>query len=487
MKSLKYLAILFLLVSIPLFQGCEDFITREPLSNYSNQTLGIDETDLEEQSFSTEEIQSLLQGAYRDFSSEYFQLDYYIIGDARSDNSHAGADNPNMFEIEDWRETATNQVVDRTWGYLYDMVGKSNTVIENIGEVSGITDTERERILGEASFLRAWAYFDIVRLWGNVPVVTQDISGIHAGNLDEVYPILYPEPSTPEEVYEIILQDLEIAIPRVRVSVSNKGIASRGAANGLAARIHAELGNWQDVIYHSGEVMKEGYSLLPDFASLWDNSIENSNEAIFEVNYSGFDVMGNWGASMFIGTDWKKFNTPTHDLVNTYEAEGDDVRLQETILFADVTGSWSDRQWASSHYPFVNKYRDTSGHQNFILMRLADIMLLKAEAHANLGQISESMNLVNEVRARVGLDAKSANSVEEAKEIVLLERRLELAFEGQRYFDLKRSGRAIEIMSQLTGADGTQLNYDVAEFKLKWPIPQTELDRNIRLVQNIGY
>ena len=479
--------ILAFLLCVPLVTSCDDFLTREPLSNFSNEDLGVDETDIDERSYSAGEIESLLGGAYNDFKSEYFQLDYYLIGDAQSDNAHAGADNPAMFEMEEWRVSATNEVVERDWGYLYGMISKTNTVIEHIDKVSGLTDNQRDRILGEASFIRAWAYFDVARLWENIPIITRDVSGIHAGNIEEVYEVMYPSPSTPEEAYELILSDLETALPRVSSTAPDKGYATTGTVQGLTARVHAELGNWSEVVTAAGQVMNGNYSLLPDYDALWDGSAENSNEAIFEVNYYGSDTGGNWGVFMFQGTDWKKFNTPTWDLVQAFEDEGDDIRLNSSVRFRDVSGLWTDRHWDVSNYPFVNKYRNTTGSQNFILMRLADIMLLKAEAYARMDQVGPAMDLVNEVRARVDLPQVSASGSEEALDLVLHERRLELAFEGHRYFDLKRSGRALEIMSNLRGADGSLLDYDVAEFKLVWPIPQTELDRNPQLEQNVGF
>lgn len=487
MNILSKIIIALLLMSVPVLTSCDDFLTREPLSNFSNQALGVDEADLEERSYTAGEIESLLNGAYADFKSEYFQLDFYLIGDAQSDNAHAGADNPNMFEIEEWRLTATNQVVDRTWGYLYGMISKTNTVIEHVGRVGGLGPEQRDRILGEASFIRAWAYFDAVRLWENIPIITRDVSGIHAGNIEDVYEILYPLASTPEEVYELILSDLEVALPRVRTSAPDKGYATRGAAYGLMARVHAELGNWSEVVHYTGMVMNGSYSLLPNYDALWNGTVENSQESIFEVNYYGWDTGGNWGVFMFRGTDWKKFNTPTYDLVQVFQEENDNIRLASTIAFENVSGFWTDRHWPTATYPFVNKYRNETGSQNFILLRLADIMLLKAEAHARLGQIGDAMSLVNEVRDRVNLPPVSAAGTQQALDLVLRERRMELAFEGQRFFDLKRSGQALDIMRNLRGRDGASLNYDIAEYRLLWPIPQSELDKNPRLGQNIGY
>jgi len=468
--------------------SCEDFLDLKPISNYSNESLGMTEQDTSKTKvYTADEMESLLKGAYSDYKNEYFMLDYFIIGDAQSDNAYAGADNPNMFEVDEFNIFATNQLVNRDWGYLYGMVAKCNTVIENVANASGLSQERENQILGEASFIRAWAYFDIVRLWNHVPLILEDVSSINAENLTEVYPILYPEPKTAEEVYQQIISDLETALPAVRTTAPDKGYATTGAVNALLARVYATLKDWTKVNQYCDAVINGGYSLLPNYDNLWDNSVENSSESIFEINCYDWATGGNWGTSMFVGTDWKKFCVPTNDLVKAFDSEGDVIRKNSSIVFKDVTGKWTDKYWTADYYPFVNKYRDLSGAQNFILIRLADILLLKAEALVENGDISEAMALVNQVRARVSLSPKSAADAATARLIIEKERRLELAFEGIRWFDLVRTGRAIDVMNNERDGKNKLLGYDMVSYKLLWPIPQTEIDKNQKLVQNPGY
>lgn len=488
MKNKLYIFSILSLLIVTGFYSCEEFLDREPLSNYSNESLGVTEKDTSDtKTFSADEMESLLKGAYADFKNEYFMLDYFIIGDAQSDNAYAGADNPNMFEVDEFRIIATNQLVNRDWGYLYGMVAKCNTVIENVANTTGLSQERKDQILGEASFIRAWAYFDIVRLWGTVPVILKDVSGINSENLPEVYPILYPEPKTSAEVYQQIISDLEVALPKVRESAPDKGYATKGAVNALMAKVYAALHDYEKVKTFCDAVIAGGYSLLPEYDKLWDNSVENSSESIFEINCYDWGTGGNWGVFMFAGTDWKKFCVPSNDLVKAFDEEGDLIRKNSSITFADVTGKWTDKYWTTDNYPFVNKYRDFSGAQNFILIRLADILLLKAEAMIETGDISGSMALVNQVRARAGLPSKSAASANDARLIVEKERRLELAFEGHRWFDLVRTGRAITVMNNQRDGKNRSLGYQVSEYKLLWPIPQSELDKNPKLIQNPGY
>ncbi|HEU5147523.1 MAG TPA: RagB/SusD family nutrient uptake outer membrane protein, partial [Chryseosolibacter sp.] len=425
------------------------------------------------------------------FKNEYFMLDMFLNGDAQSDDAYAGADNPDIFQIDDYEIVATNANVGRDWGYLYSMIGKANRVINNVELVPdpALTDARKQQIKGEASFIRAYANFDLVRLYGDVPLVTQEVRSISAENLEQVYPLLFPERVSAEAVYDQIIADLEFALQTVRTTAPDKGYATVGAVNALLAKVYAtrEPHDWAKVKEYCDAVIAGGYSLLPEYDQLWDNAHENSSESIFEINCYNWDTGGNWGVFMFYGDDWKKFNIPSNDLVQAFEEEGDDIRMNASIAFLDVTGKWTDPHWPASHYPFVNKYRDFSGAQNFIIYRLADILLLKAEALNELGDTEGAAELVNEVRARVDLEPITAGSQADMRIAIAKERRLELAFEGHRWFDLKRTGRAIEVMNSATDGNGNSLGYQLTEEKLVWPIPQSERDKNTKLTQNPGY
>jgi hypothetical protein len=232
------------------------------------------------------------------------------------------------------------------------------------------------------------------------------------------------------------------------------------------------------------------YSLLPNYDELWDNMHENSEESIFEINYDGTSSSGNWGVSMFRGTDWKKFNIPSNDLVQAFDDEQDIIRKNSSVIFEDVTGLWSDSKWPQTNYPFINKYRiaDQPSPQNYIFIRLADILLLKAEALNELGNTAGAAELVNQVRDRVNLPNLTVVTQDAMRLAIENERRLELAFEGHRWWDLKRTGRAIVVMNNAKGPDGvTPVGYNLTPERLIWPIPQSEMDKNSNLVQNDGY
>jgi hypothetical protein len=494
MKNNKYLGILSVLTLTISLQSCEKFLDKEPISNFTDQSLNINTSDTTSYT-KAEQAEALLASCYSQFRTEYFQLDYYVNGDMQSDNAYAGASGSEFVQFDNFEVDATNKNVTRDWTDLYTMVSHCNLALTYVPKITdpALTTTRKAQIIAEASFIRAWAYFDLTRLYGDVPLVLEAIPAINAANLEQIYPLLYPERVAQSKVYDQIITDLETALAGVPATAVNKGYITKGAVNTLLAKVYAtrQPADWSKVKQYCDAVINGGYSLLPEFDYLWDENHENSNEAILEINYDGNWNAGTgcWGASMFIGTDWKKFNTPSNDLVKAYDDEGDVVRKNSSILFADVTGKWSDKYWSASAYPFINKYRDNqTGAQNMILLRLADVILLKAEAVNELGDVNAAATLVNQIRTRAKLGATPATDQTSMRLAIEKERRLELAFEGQRWFDLVRTGRATDVMNKVKDGKGNLLYFGkLKAFRYIWPVPQEELDRNQKLTQNQGY
>ncbi len=477
------------LIVLSLF-SCEKFLDLKPVSD------GIAVENISSDSIlykSAGEAEAALAGVYSDFKNEYFELDYFVNGDAQSDDAYAGADNPANFQIDDYNIVATNSNVSRDWAYLFSTIGKANTVINNVNSVTDpeLTADRKLEIISEASFIRAFMYFQLVQLWGDVPLQLIEVKTISSANLAEIYPILFPARTPMADVYKQIILDLETALTHAKATATDKSFVTKGAVNAVLAKVYAtqQPRDWTKVLKYCNDVIAGGYSLLPEYDQLWDNAHENSAESIFEINYEGTSSSGNWGASMFRGMDWKKFNIPSNDLVAAFDAENDLIRKTSSIEFLDVSGKWSDAHWPQTNYPFINKYRiiTSPSPQNYIFLRLADILLLKAEALNETADVPGAAALVNQVRTRVGLAATPASDQAAMRLAIEKERRLELAFEGHRWFDLKRNGRAIEVINNAKDQNGQNLGYQLNENKLLWPIPQSELDKNTKLVQNPGY
>lgn len=488
---MKNIRILFLAAGLAFtLPSCKEFLEIEPES----QGIAVSNTSADSVLYKTaNDVEAALAGAYSDFKNEYYQLDYFVNGDAQSDDAYAGGDNPANFQIDDYKLDATNTNVSRDWRYLYSTIGKTNAVINNVGKVPdpALTADRKEEILGEASFIRAFMYFQAVQLWGDVPLQLTEVTSISADKLDEIYPQLFPERAPAADVYRQIIADLETALTRVRVTAPHKGFATKGAVNALLAKVYAtqEPHDWDKVKQYCDAVISGGYSLMSEYDQLWNNQNENSSEAIFEINYNGGITDGNWGTKIFRGLDWKKFNLPANDLVKAFDAENDLIRKNASVIFLDVSGKWSDPHWPQTQYPFINKWRNFNegSNQNYIFIRLADILLLKAEALNELGDQPGAAALVNQIRARVDLGDTPAATQAELRLAIEKERRLELAFEGHRWYDLKRTGRAIAVINAAVGANNENLGYNLTENRLVWPIPQAELDKNSKLTQNPGY
>lgn len=479
MKKLIYF--LAIIGSTSMMTSCDNILDKEPLSQI------IDESVDTTAAFTADDAEAAMAAVYsgmKTSQAELFMLDHFVNGDAQSDNCYAGADNPDNFQIDDYKISSTNRNVSRDWAYFFGLIGTCNKVIDATPTAEGLDAGRRDEIIGEASFIRGYLYFGMVQLWGGVPIVTKPVPEITSENFAEVYSILYPDSKTKEEVYVQIISDLITAVNQAPTAYGpTKMRATKAAAHAVLAKVYAtnQPADWAKVNEHCDAVIASGFSLLPVYEHLWDGNHENSAEAIFELDCTNWTTGGNWGSSMFFGTDWKKFNTPTHNLVDLYDAEGDAVRKASSIRFQKIT-SWTDVNWDINNYPFCYKMRNTTGSQNQLLLRLSDIYLLKAEAQTELGQldaVSGAQYYVNLVRNRVNLANTTATTADALRTAIAKERRLELAFEGHRWYDMKRTGKAIETMSAL--------GYTINENKLLFPIPQGERDKNINLKQNPGY
>lgn len=484
MKLNKTIFYLFLGTSLALgTTSCSDYLDTEPITD---QAVPVSDTPYT----TATQAENLMVTIYNGLGSEYWQLDYFFNGAAQTDEAYMGGDNPQNQQQAEYRILATNSNVSRDWNYIYGLINDCNKVLNYVDNIPdpNLTSARKEQMKAEAATMRALYYFHAVQLWGDIPIVTKAVIGVNSSNFDEVYNQVYPARKPASEVYTLILADLEGAANKLSSS-ADKYKVSKGVALTLLAQVNATKPNpdYAKVITYADAVIGQGYSLLPNYSDLFDNAHNANAESIFEINGNGGSIWW-WGTSMFIGNDWKKFNNPSNDLVRTFDAEGDLVRKANTVKFESV--SWADNYWTSTNYPFAWKQRDTNGNQNNYIFRLADVLLLKAEAKVKTGAFGDAATLINQVRSRAGLSAVAPITAEaDGINKVLHERKLELAFEGQRWFDLKRTGKALEIIGNRKDQNGTLLSYakNITQQRLLWPIPQNQIDNNPNLTQNPGY
>jgi hypothetical protein len=505
-QTIKNLAVIAA-VSITTW-SCD--IDLDPISEFSEVIIGQSETGDSLKYTTKGEIFSQYQALYQKLkdNQEHGYLDLMLIAESHSDNAYAGTTGSEVVPMENNALDGSNSVLERDWNRYLGDVAQANTVIDNIDKVPDptLTADERKQWKAEAKIFRAMIWFDMVRIWGNIPIVTKEGVDITAENIEEVYPLYYPLQNTPEEVYTQIIKDLTEALPDAPANqTTNKTMLSKSVARALLAKAYAEkpLRDYTKVVQYANEVIADGFTLLPTYGDLFnlnaagtDLKIRNSSESILEIQY--FTGGGNWVSWMF-GRDlldpeenftWAKWVTPSRDLVKAFETENDLERLNQSVVYYATT--WSN-YYPSSKYAFMFKLR--SEVNSIIKIRLADILLLKAEALANLGgaaNLQEAANIVNQIRNRVklgNLTAAQTATGEALLDAILHERRLELAFEGQRWFDLVRYGKVESVMNTLNSRDPGRLPqrrvFDANSYLL--PIPQTAIDLNTNLVQNLGY
>ncbi len=493
MKTTKFNSLFLILFAFP-FTQCGD-LELEPISQESSLT-AYD---------SPSKMEAALIGAYDAFgggteawANEYYEWDYINFQDMRADNAYAGGDGADLFAVDLLQIDPLNRRLEFHWRSLYSAIAKANNVIEKapLVEDKAYREGRMNEIIGEALFLRAYHYYHLVTMWSGVPIVIN--TAVSAKPED-----LAVTRSTSEEVYTQILKDLDLAISYLPDTHSNnietKIRATSGAANALAAKVCLQrpTPNPTAALAYITKVENSSanYELLDTYDHLFDGNHEYNAESIFEIPYVT-QVESNLRSQVLLppsltGDSWRKFITPSHDLVDAFQAEGDNIRLNSSILFESV--NWIDEYWGNlqgSSVPFVYKWRTAGGwssENNHIFIRYADIVLLKAEALNRLSRLSEAAVEVNKIRSRVNLPNLSASdisSTEALKDAILKERRLELAFEGERWNDLVRNGVIISTMNNLKETDlrtGGFVNYNMTQEKLIVPIPQTEMDLNPKL------
>ena len=491
MNKKIYVLTTFAALSVGLISCKKDFLNKLPISQGTVGNYYKTASDAE----------GGLVGAYQQafLTDQYWVWDYTTNGDARADNCFAGGDNPDNFGIDNFTPTPLNGNVTRDWQGLYQDIYAANTVIDKVPQIpaTSFSGNRQQEIISEAKFIRALSYFQLVTTYGAVPLVTSTIAG-------KFQPT--PSRTAVTAVYAQIEKDLTDGEGVLPASFPNVGHATKGAVQALLAKVYAQEGKYQQCLDYCNKVIAGPYTLVPDYKTLFDGT-KNTTESIFEIQHSDASSFTTYNVSLYLpeifGTySFKKFNIPTNDLTSLFKSQNDNIRLNASIYTAtvDVNGQaagdpvpppYTDK---SPTVPFLYKWKTNisqfgGGTDNTILLRLADIILLKAEALNQLGQTPASIPLVNQIRTRVHLPGITVTSKDDVALAILNERRMELAFEGQRWNDLLRFGSdyTINLMKAQVDPFGKALNYGINQNKLIFPVPLNEIQLDGNLTQNPGY
>lgn len=459
-KNICYAVAIILLMQVT--GGCKKFIELNPIS----------QANVNDFYKTAQDIDNAVIAAYK-FHKQIFSTNFcsqHRFDELRSDNTGLpGLTDP----LDHFTKDIGTEWYMWSWDKSYKAIYTANLVIEKaVGPE--MAEELRNRYIAEVRFLRAITYFELVRNFGDVPLIIETPKSL---DKESVNVIRDPVP----EVYEQIIDDLEFAEANLPVSYSGNeiGRATKGAAVGFLGKVQLTRGDKVAAEASFRKVMTYGYELLPDYASVFAPNEGNSKESIFELQFKADNDPSPFPqifASMKIPADAGfGYNQPTQDLFDAYEA-GDPRR--DLTMAIDL-----DNRYYLIKYSDFGASPYTNANNNIPLMRYPEILLLLAES---LGETTEAYDLINMVRNRVGLDDIDANTPGTFEEKLLRERRVEFAGENLRWHDLLRFGVAIEVMNAFFVKEHQGL-ITIGQDDLLFPIPNFARLTNPNLAQNPGY
>ncbi len=494
---------IFLTLIVSLFAGatlssCNSFLDRPALGTENLETYFQNE----------DECLKAITGCYQGiFWNDWWQISNMVLmTDMCTDDMWMGNTTQDQSGYRDLAHYTgngeANGTISNFWQYRYKGIFRCNVALERIPDAPISNDNLRYRMLAEAKFIRAYHYFDLLRNFGGVPIVKtmalpSEIIGITR--------------STPSEVYAFIQEDLEYAIanlPKKSAYGSNDvGRATQGAAQALLAKAliyqekYGEAKTLLEGLINSGE-----YDLLPEFGDVWKIETNNSIESLFEIQYNDdltYDLGGRisvvCGSRDDSGWSW---GLPTSNLEKAFLDNGDTERLKWTIICHNATEVPGDDTWNAENpyivHPDKHKsarvtrklYIPTSQRPapydashiplNYRLIRYADVLLLYAEACNATGADGDALDALNRVRTRAKLGELNVSGTA-LREAIRTERRLELALEGNRLFDIRRWKEGAHSVSSIMGQQGSFVLYNTVTSTDEWEL------ENQKELSNKGY
>lgn len=428
------------------------------------------------------EPESFVNGIYGMFTDWNYSFSFLGITEILSDNADKGSsptDSGGDKEILDnLTYTSTAGSFSALWEHWYKSVGRASLAIDYT-EKFGLSDqTYKNRLIAEARFLRALNYFYLVRGWGDIPLQHIDLI----------------ERKPKSEVYQFIEDDLLFAIDNLplksQYASNDIGRATKGAAQGLLAKVYLYQEKWPEAVIMARNVINSGeYGLESNYATVWRVGTENGQESLFEFQARGETIahgvqqysqtQGVRGAS---GWGWG-FNTPSQNLLDAFNEQGDNIRRDATIIFRgetmfdgrEISQSVENPMYNEKAYSSANAGADDTD-KNIRYLRFSEIYLILAEAANETDDEVTARQYLNLVRSRVNLSEITTTGKPQLRELIWKERRLELAFEHDRWFDLVRTRQAETAMTE-AGKAFLPKHY-------LFPIPDAQLIQTPEMNQN---
>ena len=455
-KSITSIILVFFAVSC-----VNDVLDKSPVSSFSAEGFYQTESD----------AQAGVYGIYSAAQS-VFRINFSYWGEGRADNVKTEQSGEGLTLIQNNLNESSSS---GDWTALYTLISRANYAIKYIPNVYEAGNAQGEQLIGQARALRALAYFYLVRVWGDVPLITEPYTSTDQD--------IFVTKTDRELVLDLVEEDLNYASQNCveKFNSNNDRIMfNQGSANALLTQVYMWRHKYTEALASSDLVLNNSlYSLvgnMDEWGAIFTTGY--SKESIFEVGYN--DEQTNSLRVLYAIGSYAIF-TPSEKFKASYEENDERISYVYNTTLADPKAIWK----------FLGKGvsdEDASkSHQNIVLIRLADIMLLRAEALTQIGGAAnkqEALSLLNEIRTRAGLQAFATEQEASAKygdleSAILHERSIELCYEGHRWFDLVRTGRAISTMNPLNGLSD--------ERNLVWPISISILNKNPNMVQNDYY
>lgn len=489
MKTNRFIAVFILIALSFSFNSCKDgFLTEHPKDFLSPTNFYSSEGD----------ATAALIASYSGLRTYLlYGQNLYFIGDMPSEQTNYGTgSNVDRININNFVFEPTNSISSGVWDSSYDNINRTNAVIGRVPQIN-MNSEKRAIIVAEARFLRALNYFNLVRIFGGVPLRLEETTSLASLDIAR---------SPVGEVYNTIIADLKEAenvLPN-QWTASDIGRATKGAASTLLAYVYLTNHDWKNAAAKAQEVINNkssyGYDLFSNYADLWKIGNKNKLEHIFMVQYqSGPDGMGSAYTHFFMSRQanaillqgsgyaihlveepfWKSFDTKDTRRDASILSSFIDPKTQKVISYPTGLTELSIFKYYDPA-PFARS--NTSN--NYPILRYADVLLIKAEALNEInGPTTEAYEAINIIRRRANLqDLAPGKSQQEFRDAVLQERSWEFCFESKRYFDLTRTEKLVPIMTA-AGKNPQPKN-------LLFPIPQREIDINKKIEQadqNPGY
>lgn len=433
--------------------ACEDKLNIEPRGSISPDAVTSSDTEV------------LLNGVYDGFQGGATSYQYlsFLTDDLSADNLAYRATFFQHGEVDNNNISANNVLLLYYWQALYKGIYRANFFLETVDKLDESDfnrPARKNEVMAEARYLRAYGYYSLVTRWGGVPILTEPTT-------DKV------ARSSEEEVWNFIIEDLKYAAENAS-DFSSPSYVSKPAAKALLARVYLATKNYAEAERLAEEVIANSkFNLSENYDDIFTN--KSNSERIFHLNSTSTD-----GTSMayflianvILPSTGKQTNGGRFELPidNSLAAAFSDTDERKATTLQPI-------QFGGADYFMAYKYRlSADGSNAWTVSRIAEMYLISAEARAEQNNLDGALERLNDVRTERGLAATTASSVADFRLQIEQERRLELAVEGHRWYDLIRTGRAIEVLPNVT-----------SENQLRYPIPLAEITVNELLTQNPGY